>query len=58
MLVGLNQVNAFWTGDHIEVGHNNAGQWITAIDVVGHEEGHAIDQYTPGGAGTEAGHAA
>lgn len=55
VLVGLNQVNAFWTGDHIEVGHNNAGQWITAIDVVGHEEGHAIDQYTPGGAGTEAG---
>lgn len=54
-VVGLNQVNAYWTGDHIDVGHNNAGQWITSLDVVGHEEGHAIDQYTPGGAGSEAG---
>ncbi|PPK62059.1 M4 family metallopeptidase [Actinokineospora auranticolor] len=53
--VGLNQVNAYWTGDHIEIGHNNANQWIGSMDVVGHEHGHAIDQYTPGGAGQEAG---
>ncbi|WP_018349375.1 M4 family metallopeptidase [Longispora albida] len=53
--VGLNQVNAYWTGDHIEIGRNNASQWIAAMDVVGHEHGHAIDQYTPGGAGQEAG---
>ncbi|WP_018681229.1 M4 family metallopeptidase [Actinokineospora enzanensis] len=53
--VGLSQVNAYWTGDHIEIGHNNANQWIGSMDVVGHEHGHAIDQYTPGGAGQEAG---
>ncbi|MEU5691750.1 M4 family metallopeptidase [Actinosynnema sp. NPDC020468] len=53
--VGLNQVNAYWTGDHIEIGHNNANQWIASMDVVGHEHGHAIDQYTPGGAGRENG---
>ncbi|GAA4524223.1 hypothetical protein GCM10023192_03000 [Amycolatopsis samaneae] len=53
--VGLNAVNAYWTGDHIEIGHNQAGKWIGSMDVVGHEHGHAIDQYTPGGAGQEAG---
>nr|WP_026422049.1 M4 family metallopeptidase [Actinokineospora inagensis] len=53
--VGLADINAYWTGDHIEVGHNQANQWIASMDVVGHEHGHAIDQYTPGGAGTEAG---
>ncbi|RLK54341.1 M4 family metallopeptidase [Actinokineospora cianjurensis] len=53
--VGLNQVNAYWTGDHIEIGRNQANQWIASVDVTAHEHGHAIDQYTPGGAGTEAG---
>lgn len=53
--VGLADVNAYWTGDHIEIGHNQANQWIGSMDVVGHEHGHAIDQYTPGGAGSEAG---
>ncbi|MEV6521209.1 M4 family metallopeptidase [Longispora sp. NPDC051575] len=53
--VGLAQVNAYWTGDHIEIGRNNANQWISSMDVVGHEHGHALDQYTPGGAGQEAG---
>ncbi|MBB5957466.1 Zn-dependent metalloprotease [Saccharothrix tamanrassetensis] len=53
--VGLDKVNAYWTGQHIEIGRNNANQWIASMDVVGHEHGHAIDQYTPGGAGREAG---
>jgi len=53
--VGLDRVNAYWTGQHIEIGRNNANQWIASMDVVGHEHGHAIDQYTPGGAGREAG---
>ncbi|AHH96905.1 hypothetical protein GCM10010174_74370 [Kutzneria viridogrisea] len=53
--VGLGDINAYWTGDHIEIGHNQANEWIGSMDVVGHEHGHAIDQYTPGGAGTEAG---
>ncbi|WP_367128635.1 M4 family metallopeptidase [Saccharothrix sp. HUAS TT1] len=53
--VGLNAVNAYWTGQHIEIGRNNANQWIASMDVVAHEHGHAIDQHTPGGAGREAG---
>ncbi|MFE2751629.1 M4 family metallopeptidase [Actinosynnema sp. NPDC059335] len=53
--VGLNAVNAYWTGRHIEIGRNNANQWIASMDVVAHEHGHAVDQYTPGGAAREAG---
>ncbi|MER5268562.1 M4 family metallopeptidase [Actinosynnema sp. NPDC002837] len=53
--VGLNAVNAYWTGQHIEIGRNNANQWIASMDVVAHEHGHAIDQHTPGGAAREAG---
>lgn len=53
--VGLNAVNAYWTGQQIEIGRNNANQWIASMDVVAHEHGHAIDQYTPGGAAREAG---
>jgi Zn-dependent metalloprotease len=48
--VGLNDVNAFWNGSQVHVGHNQAGAWIGSLDVVGHEYGHAIDSTTPGGA--------
>jgi zinc metalloprotease ZmpA len=47
--VGLAQVNAFYDGTQIQVGHNNANQWIGAIDVIAHENGHGIDDHTPGG---------
>ncbi|MFB8170769.1 M28 family peptidase [Kitasatospora purpeofusca] len=53
--VGLNDVNAYWDGSSVSIGHNNANEWIAAIDVVGHEFGHGIDQYTPGGANNENG---
>ncbi|MYV97344.1 M4 family metallopeptidase, partial [Streptomyces sp. SID3343] len=53
--VGLNDVNAYWDGSSISIGHNQSNQWIGSMDVVGHEFGHGIDQYTPGGAGTEPG---
>ncbi|MFJ1697576.1 M28 family peptidase [Streptomyces sp. NPDC088252] len=53
--VGLNDVNAYWDGSTVSIGHNNANQWIGAMDVVGHEFGHGIDQYTPGGANNESG---
>jgi Zn-dependent metalloprotease len=47
--VGLNQVNAFYDGTQVQVGHNNNNQWIGAIDVIAHEMGHGIDDHTPGG---------
>jgi Zn-dependent metalloprotease len=47
--VGLNQVNAFYDGTQVQVGHNNNGQWIGAIDVIAHEMGHGVDDHTPGG---------
>jgi zinc metalloprotease ZmpA len=47
--VGLNQVNAFYDGTQVQIGHNNANQFISSIDVVAHELGHGIDDHTPGG---------
>ncbi|PZS35073.1 MAG: peptidase M4 family protein [Pseudonocardiales bacterium] len=47
--VGLNDLNAFWNGSSVSIGHNQAGHWISALDVVGHEYGHSIDTNTPGG---------
>jgi zinc metalloprotease ZmpA len=47
--VGLADVNAFYDGTQVQVGHNNAGAWIGSMDVVGHEMGHGIDDHTPGG---------
>ena len=41
--------NAHWTGSKMTVGINSRNEWISALDVVGHEFGHAIDQFTPGG---------
>ncbi|MEU0598990.1 M28 family peptidase [Streptomyces sp. NPDC006393] len=53
--VGLGELNAYWDGSTITIGHNSAGQWIAGIDVVGHEFGHGLDSYTPGGAHHESG---
>jgi Zn-dependent metalloprotease len=47
--VGLNDENAFYDGTQVQVGHNTAGEWIGALDIVGHEFGHGIDDHTPGG---------
>ncbi|WP_018681715.1 M4 family metallopeptidase [Actinokineospora enzanensis] len=53
--VGLNQLNAYWDGSQITIGHNSANKWIASMDVVGHEYGHGLDQNTPGGTSKEAG---
>ena len=47
--MGLNDVNAYYDGSEVNIGHNQAGSWIPALDVVGHEMGHGIDDHTPGG---------
>jgi Zn-dependent metalloprotease len=47
--VGLNDLNAFYDGTQVQIGHNQSNQWISSIDVVAHEHGHGIDDHTPGG---------
>ncbi|MFD0539768.1 hypothetical protein ACFQY7_44400 [Actinomadura luteofluorescens] len=48
--VGLNDVNAYWNGSYTNFGHNQAGtKQATSVDVVGHENGHAVFTTTPGG---------
>ncbi len=47
--VGLDDVNAYYDGFQVQIGHNQAGDWISSMDVVGHELGHGIDDHTPGG---------
>ncbi|WP_203820212.1 M4 family metallopeptidase [Paractinoplanes ferrugineus] len=56
--MGLQDVNAFWNGSRVEIGHSSDNRrLLTTMDVLGHEFGHAINQFTPGGssAGNEAG---
>lgn len=47
--VGLNDINAYYDGTQIQIGHNQSNQWISSIDVVAHEFGHGVDDKTPGG---------
>ncbi|HEY6177993.1 MAG TPA: M4 family metallopeptidase [Kofleriaceae bacterium] len=47
--VGLNDLNAFYDGTQVQIGHNTANQWIGALDVIAHEMGHGVDDHTPGG---------
>jgi Zn-dependent metalloprotease len=48
--VGLNDVNAYYDGTQVQVGHTQStGEWIGEIDVVAHEFGHGVDDHTPGG---------
>ncbi|GIG59735.1 zinc metalloprotease [Longispora fulva] len=47
--VGLADLNAFYDGTQVQIGHNQGNQWISSVDVVAHELGHGIDDHTPGG---------
>ncbi|PKH37813.1 Zn-dependent metalloprotease [Nocardioides alpinus] len=47
--VGLNDINAYYDGTQIQIGKNQAGAWISSMDVVAHEFGHGVDDRTPGG---------
>ncbi len=48
--VGLADVNAYYDGTQVQIGHTQTGsKWIGSIDVTAHEFGHGIDDHTPGG---------
>ncbi len=47
--IGLDDENAFYDGTQVQIGHNTSGQWIPVLDVLGHEQGHGVDDHTPGG---------
>ncbi len=48
--VGLNDVNAYYDGTQVQIGHRQGtNEWIGATDVVAHEFGHGVDDHTPGG---------
>jgi Zn-dependent metalloprotease len=47
--VGLNDLNAYYDGTQVQIGHNQSNQWIGSIDVLAHEMGHGVDDHTPGG---------
>ncbi|WP_412544425.1 M4 family metallopeptidase [Longispora sp. K20-0274] len=47
--VGLDGVGAYFDGGQVQIGHNVANEWLSAIDIVAHELGHGIDEHTPGG---------
>jgi Zn-dependent metalloprotease len=50
--VGLSAVNAFWNGSSASFGRSSDSQrQATPIDVVAHEFGHGVFQFTPGGSG-------
>ncbi len=47
--IGLNDENAYYDGTQVQIGHNTQGAWIPVLDVLGHEQGHGVDDHTPGG---------
>lgn len=48
--VGLSAVNAFWNGSSASFGRSSDSQrQVVPIDVVAHEFGHGVFQFTPGG---------
>jgi Zn-dependent metalloprotease len=54
--IGLDDENAYYDGTQVQIGHNTQGAWIPVLDVLGHEQGHGVDDHTPGGisgAGTQ-----
>ncbi|GIG62456.1 peptidase M28 [Longispora fulva] len=56
--VNEGDVNAHWYNGqgYAAFGHNQPNdRQLVALDVVGHEMGHGLDEYTPGGTSSEAG---
>lgn len=50
VFVGNPAVNAYWNGHTVNIGRTKDNKrQLTTLDIVGHEFGHAIFQFTPGG---------
>ncbi|MCX2971421.1 MULTISPECIES: M4 family metallopeptidase [Streptomyces] len=50
VFVGLNAVNAYWNGHTVNIGRTkDSRRQLSTLDIVAHEHGHAVFQYTPGG---------
>ncbi len=55
--VGMSDANAFYCNgqadcsgrNEVQFGKNAAGNWVSSLDVAGHEMGHGVDDYTPSG---------
>jgi Zn-dependent metalloprotease len=47
--IGLDDENAYYDGTQVQIGHNTQNQWIPVLDVLAHEQGHGVDDHTPGG---------
>jgi hypothetical protein len=47
--MGLDDVNAYYTGSSVDIGHSHDRlRLVSSLDVVAHEFGHGIDHNTPG----------
>ncbi|MEV7011238.1 M4 family metallopeptidase [Streptosporangium sp. NPDC051022] len=54
--VGLNDVNNVWNGSALSFGHNSANtKQLTSLDMVGHEYGHAVFEYSGSSGGPASG---
>ncbi len=50
LFVGLNSVNSYWNGHTVNIGRTkDAQRQLSVLDIVAHEFGHSVFQYTPGG---------
>ncbi|GLZ41585.1 zinc metalloprotease [Actinokineospora sp. NBRC 105648] len=50
--VGLDEQNAYYYSSrpaYVNLGHNPSGQWVGSLDILGHEMGHGIDDYSGSG---------
>jgi Zn-dependent metalloprotease len=50
--VGLDDENAYYYNSrpaYVNLGHNPSGEWVGSLDILGHEMGHGIDDYSGSG---------
>ncbi|SFW71637.1 M4 family metallopeptidase [Amycolatopsis australiensis] len=50
--VGLDDENAYYYSSrpaYVNLGHNPSGEWVGSLDILGHEMGHGVDDYSGSG---------